>query len=64
MFPAVRFYSDILRHKSLFITKVLSQIPFIHVKIPKNKVCVRMYVQLRTLHYNILCQYVTIYIDE
>ena len=53
-----------LRPKSLCITKVLSQIPFIHVKIPKDNVCVRMYVQLRTLHYNILCQYVTIYIDE
>ena len=52
-----------LRHKSLFITKVLSQIPFIHVKIPKDNVCVRMYVQLSTSHYNILFQYVTIYID-
>ena len=63
MFSAVRFYSDMLRHKSLFNTKALSQIPFIHVKIPKDNVCVRMYVQLRTSHYNILCQYVTIYID-
>lgn len=53
-----------LRPKSLYITEVFSQIPFIHVKIPKDNVCVRMYVQLRTLHYNILCQYVTIYIDE
>ena len=44
MFSAVRFYSDMLRHKSLFNTKALSQIPFIHVKIPKNKVCVCMYV--------------------
>ncbi len=42
MFSAVRFYSDILRHKSLFITKVLSQLPFIHMKIPKDNVCVRM----------------------
>ena len=63
MFPAVRFYSDMLRHKSLFNTKALSQISFIHVKIPKDNVCVPPYAQLRTLHYNILCQYVTIYID-
>ena len=33
-----------LRPKSLYITEVFSQIPFIHVKIPKNNVCVRMYV--------------------
>ena len=42
MFSAVRLYYDMLRHKSLFITKVLSQISFIHVKIPKDNVCVRM----------------------
>ena len=42
MFSAVRFYSDMLRHKSFFNTKALSQIPFIHVKIPKDNVCVCM----------------------
>ena len=43
-----------LRHKSLFITKVLSQISFIHVKIPKDNVCVCMYVQLNISFYFVI----------
>ena len=60
MFSAVRFYSDMLRPKSLFNTKALSQIPFIHVKIPKDNVCVRMYVCM----YVCTVKYIILFCDK